>query len=55
MMNTEFSKEETREVSIAKFNYLLLEEKAEQLGVPMSEIVEWLITECMDEFEKYMA
>ena len=55
MMNSEFIKRRTREVPIETYIYQILEEKAEELDVSTKEIVEWLITECMDEFEKYMA
>lgn len=41
----------TREVSIGSYEYSQLEEKAEETGYSMREILEWLIEECMDEFE----
>ena len=41
----------TREVTIGSYEYGRLEERAQELGVEPREILEWLIEECMDEFE----
>lgn len=48
----EKSLKRTRTINIHVYEDERLEEVAERTGFSKSEIVEWLIEECMDEFEK---